>query len=426
MRALPWFPALLLALAQGASAELRIDVHQGSAAQVPVAVVPFVWSDPQRIDTLAEIVAEDLRRSGLFRMIEQRRMPQDDLRAAAFDPELWRDGPAEYVVTARLESPEEGLVQLDYQLWDTVSGTVLEHERITARERILRRVAHRLADIVHEKLTGVRGAFDTRIAYVGRERKGRRFHLIVADSDGHNPVALLTSDKPLLAPDWSPDGKELAYVSFEQGAAQVYLHDLATGQRRSVLDPGTQATAPAYSPDGVYLALSVIRHGGADIFLYHRENGSLSRVTRGGINTEPTWGAKGRLLFTSNRDGRPRIYRQEIDGTSATALSLPGRYNAGATLSPGGTHLALVHVGDRGTHGLYLVDLQAGSMRALSDGKLDESPTFAPNGRALIYASTDKRSRRVLIWLDRSGRIRQRLQTPYADVREPSWSPYRQ
>ena len=412
-------------LLQPAAAELRIDVHQSGEGRIPIAVLPFDWADAARVDTLSEVVVDDLQRSGLFQTLELRAMPQRELHDAQFDYDLWRESPAEYAVTARLTMLDAGQIQADYRLHDVAGRKVVAGERMQAPLALARRMAHRLADAVHERLTGVRGAFDTRIAYVSREPESRDYRLLVADSDGHGAVTLLTVAQPLLAPAWAPDGRELAYVSFERGRPQVFVHDLATGARRAVPQADIPAMAPAYSPDGVYLALSVPTASGADLYLYHRRDRSLLRMTRSrGIDTEPAWSADSKsLLFTSDRKGRPRIFRQPLQGGAAEALPLPGRYSAGASASPVAPELALVHVGDGGEHGIYLYNRQIG-LRRLTRSVLDESPSFAPNGAALIYASTDAQSRRVLIWSSRDGRIKRRLRLQQTDAREPSWSPY--
>ena len=423
--------ALALALAAAAApaaAELRIDITEGEAGGVPVAVVPFVWADPGRVDTLSEVVADDLAGSGFFAVLEPGELPQADLRRAAFDWERWRGGAASYVVTAELDALADGRVRVDYRLRDLLRERVVLRERQEAPPRLLRRMAHRIADAVHRRIAGVPGAFDTRIAYVSRgQRRGREvYRLYVADADGHNPAALLESPRPLLSPAWAPGGDALAYVSFEQGRPQVIVQNLRTGERRVAPAPGASASAPAFSPDGAQLALAMTVDGDTEIFLYHRAAGRLRRFTySAGIDTEPAWEPDGRaLVFTSDRGGRPQLYRKAL-GARADALPIPGRYAAGADVAADGRTLAFVQSRPGGGFGISLYEPGAGTLHALSSGSLDESPSFAPNGLRLLYAGTAANGQRVLMLATHNARILKRLTVPQRDVREPAWSPYR-
>ena len=423
-------PALLLALALAApaAAELRIDVVEGGTGGVPVAVVPFVWDDPGRVDTLAEVVAADLADSGFFAVLAPDELPQADLRREAFDWARWRGGAAGYAVTAELSLRPDGRVRIDYRLRDLLREQTVLRERQEAPPRLLRRMAHRIADAVHRQIAGVPGAFDTRIAYVERSRRAGRdvYRLYVADADGHAPAALLESPRPLLSPAWAPGGETLAYVSYELGRPQVIVQNLRTGERRVAPAPGASASAPAFSPDGAQLALAMTIDGDTEIFLHHRAAGTLRRFTYSpGIDTEPTWEPDGRaLVFTSDRSGRPRLYRQALDGAAA-ALAIPGRYAADADVAPGGRMLAFVQSRPGGGFGISLHEPAGGALHVLSSGRLDESPSFAPNGLRLLYAGTAANGERVLMLASHNAKILKRLTVPQRDVREPAWSPYR-
>ena len=423
--------ALALALAAAAApaaAELRIDITEGEGGGVPVAVVPFVWADPARVDTLSEVVADDLASSGFFAVLDRGDLPQADLRREAFDWARWRGGAAGYAVTAELEALPDGGARIEYRLRDLLRERVVLRERQEAPLRLLRRMAHRIADSVHRKIAGVSGAFDTRIAYVSRaSRRGRAaYRLYVADADGHNPAALLESPRPLLSPAWAPSGETLAYVSFEQGRPQVIVQNLRTGDRRVAPRPGASASAPAFSPDGAQLALAMSVGGDTEIFLHHRASGALRRFTySAGIDTEPAWEPDGRaLVFTSDRGGRPQLYRKEL-GAGAAALPIPGAYAAGADIAADGRTLAFVQSRPGGGFGISLYEPAAGAVHPLSSGSLDESPSFAPNGLRLLYAGTAADGRRVLMLATHNARILKRLTVPQRDVREPAWSPYR-
>ena len=425
-------PGLGLALALAAApaaAELRIDITEGEAGGVPVAVVPFVWADPGRVDTLSEVVADDLAGSGFFAVLDRRDLPQADLRSEAFEWARWRGGAAGYAVTAELAALPDGRVRVDYRLRDLLRERIVLQERQEAPPRLLRRMAHRIADSVHRRITGVPGAFDTRIAYVSRGRRAGRtaYRLYVADADGHAPAALLESPRPLLSPAWAPGGDVLAYVSFEQGRPQVIVQNLRTGERRVAPAPGASASAPAFSPDGAQLALAMTVDGDTEIFLHHRAAGTLRRFTySAGIDTEPAWEPDGRaLVFTSDRGGRPQLYRQELGAARARALPAPGRYAAGADVAADGRTLAFVQSRPGGGFGISLYEPGAGAFHALSSGSLDESPSFAPNGLRLLYAGTAADGRRVLMLATHNARILKRLAVPQRDVREPAWSPYR-
>lgn len=416
---------LLLPLCVGAAqAEFRIDVEQGAGQGIPIVLV----ADSETGRKLAEIVGADLARSGFFNVLEPGTAPQGAAHAGNLDWDAWDGHLAEYAVTAAV-SPEAARLRLDIRLFDLLAGRAVLARRLTAKPKQLRRLAHQAADALHEQITGIPGAFDTRIAYVAQAREaGRiRYRLYVADADGHNPVAILTSPHPLLSPVWSPDGKSLAYVSFEAKRPQVYLQGLRDASRRALPGSGRSSSAPAFSPDGRRLALAMTVDGDMEIFIYALDTGSLTRFTySAGIDTEPAWEADGQgLVFTSDRGGKPKLYRQGLRDAQARMLPLPGNYATDAVVSTDGRYLAFVQSTKTGGYGVALFEPESEGLFPLSSGTLDEAPSFAPNGFSLIYASTTRSGEQILMLASHNGRIRQPLPLAHSDVREPAWSPYR-
>jgi TolB protein len=298
---------------------------------------------------------------------------------------------------------------------------------LKAPKNNLRGGAHRISDLIFERLTGVRGVFSTRIAYVTVEKPDgkARYRLVVADADGANPAVIAESEQPIMSPAWSSDARRIAYVSFESHSSAVYVQELATGQRRVVSShPGING-APAWSPDGSRLALTLSRdEGNLDVFVLNPGSNDMRRLTDNpAIDTEGAWAPDGKsLYFTSDRSGGPQVYQVGLDGNSPRRVSFEGSYNARPRVSPDGDHLAVVH-NDRGSFRIALIDLRRGSLQVLSDGQQDESPSFAPNGSMIIYATRDQ-GRGVLAAVSTDGRIQQRIAATEGDVREPVWSPF--
>ncbi len=417
-------------LASSAVAQLRIEISEGTEQAVPIAVVPFAWtgSGAAPFDVSA-VVAADLQRSGRFSPIPTRDMLQQPSTAREIDLDDWRILGVEKIVIGQLIPAGADEYTIQFQVFDVFRGEQLLGYRQPSSRLGLRRASHRVADMIYEELTGIEGVFSTRIAYITvAGAAGNQTHrLIVADADGENARVLVSSGQPLLSPAWSPDGRRLAYVSFENQNSEIFIQDLRSGARQRVsARPGINS-APAWSPDGRRLAL--VRSGGdgnLDVYTLELATQVLTRLTRrGSIDTEPAWSADGkRILFTSDRSGSPQIYAIAADGSGRPKrLSFEGNYNARPRVSPTAEQIAVVH-NDRGNYRIAAIDLGRGFTQVLTDGVLDESPSFAPNGETLIYA-TRQGNRGVLATVSADGRIRQRLSSLDGDVREPAWSPQR-
>ncbi len=422
--------ALVLLLATPPSpvqALLTIEITQGLDTAVPIAVVPFHWDGPgQPPQSIADIVAADLVRSGRFRVLARADLPAQPHEDRQVMLEDWRAVKAEALVIGSVRAHVPGKYQVEFRLYDVFKGNQLAGYRYTVGAGHLRKVAHQIADVLYEKLIGVPGAFNTRIAYITKQNGPRGdavYMLQVADSDGHDPQTIVTSAEPLLSPAWSPDGKLLAYVSFEDRRAKVYLQDLATGRRELVAEHRGLNSAPAFSPDGRRLALTLSRDGNAEIYVFDLATRELKRLTREpAIDTEPVWSPDGRhIVFTSDRSGQPQLYRVAADGGVAERLTFEGDYNARASFSPDGQTLALVSR-QRGHFHIATLDLNSRALTVLTDTPLDESPSFAPNGHMILYA-TEVRGRGVLASVSVDGRVRQLYRFEAGDVREPAWSP---
>ena len=416
-------------LAHSAEAALNIKITQGVEGALPIAVVPFGWTGPQPNPPtdVAAVIAADLQRSGRFAPIPRADLPADPHEKEAVKFNDWRLLGTGNLVIGRIALEPSGGYTLEFRLFDVFRGEQLAGLRFAVTESELRSTAHRIADIIYEKLTGEPGAFATRIAYIteydGGAAAQKRYALQVADSDGENARTVVEATEPLLSPAWSPDGRRLAYVSFETKQARVYVQELTSGARQQVAAfPGLNS-APAWSPDGLRLALTLSKDDNPEIYILDLRTRRLRRLTsNAAIDTEPAWAPDGRsLVFTSDRGGSPQIYRIPATGGRAERLTFDGRYNARATFAPGGDKLALIH-GDGGVYRVALLTLDNKALQVLSDTTLDESPSFAPNGRIILYATTDDEGA-TLAAVSVDGRVRHRLGVQEGKVREPAWSP---
>lgn len=420
---------LLVALFLGvrADAQLAVEVTRGSTQAIPVAVVPFADAALAGGTDPAAVVAADLDRSGRFRSLPRAELLEQPSAAAQVDAAHWRLLKVDYVVVGRLRATGAGF-DIEFELVNVLTGERILGLAIPATPATARMASHRVADAVYERILGLRGAFATRIAYVAVEGRApqRTFRLIVADADGENPRVVAQSQQPIMSPAWSPDALRLAYVSFESGVSSIYVQILRTGERFRVSARAGINGAPAWSPDGSRLALTLSRRdGNVDIWMLTLATQELQRLSDDeAIETEPQWSADGRsVYFTSDRAGGPQIYRMAAEpGAAAQRVTYENAYNARARLAPDGRLLAVTTL-DRGAYRIGTVDLERGTLRVLTDGRLDESPSFAPNGATIIYA-TREGARGVLATVSVDGGVQQRLRAVGADIREPVWSPY--
>ncbi len=409
-----------------AMAQLTIEITRGVDAAQPIAVVPFAGSELLADEEdIAAIIRTNLRLSGQFRPLAPSALPAQPTRLEQVDYGRWRAVRADYLVVGQI-SPQGDRYAVRFQLADVLRTEPLLGMSFTVHRQDFRRLAHQISDRIYQELTGERGAFSTRIAYVASERRdsGVTYTLSVADADGHAPRVILRSAQPLMSPSWSPDGARLAYVSFEQGRAQIIVQEVYTGERRVVSsEPGING-APAWSPDGRRLALTLSRDGNPEIYILELASGRLQRLTNNSaIDTEPTWSPDGQhIVFTSDRGGSPQLYRIAVQGGRAQRLTFEGSYNAAAAYSPDGERLVLVHRRGSGFT-IATLDLATGQLRVLTEGSLDKSPSFAPNGRMIIHSSVQGQ-REVLATVAVDGRVRQRLALRDGQVREPAWSPF--
>jgi TolB protein len=414
--------ALLLAAYAPAHAGLEITVSGGEVAARPIAVVPF--AQPGDTGTnLADIVAADLARSGQFKPLAVADMLEKPSDAARVDFRNWRAVAVDNVVVGQVQRVG-GKMTVRFQLLDVLRGRELATYDLQVPDpRRLRPVAHQIADMIYEKLTGLPGYFNSQIAYVAATGQGRRrqFQIVIADADGVNPVTVATSNEPLMSPSWSPDRRQLAYVGFERGRSAIYIHTLATGDLRRFSQENGINGAPAWSPDGRQLAVTLSFERNPDIYVIDLASGARRQVTNHfAIDTEPAWSPDGRqIAFTSDRGGQPQVYVVAATGGEARRVTFEGRQNLRPRYSPDGTKLVLVNV-EGTSYRIALLDLASRELRALSDGPLDESPSFAPNGAVVIYAAQGQQGAE-LATVTVDGRIRQRL-SQAGDVREPTWS----
>jgi TolB protein len=404
-------------------AQLTIEVTGGVEGAQPIAVVPFGAGEGAAppLD-VASVIAADLARSGRFKPMPTRDMLATPHTAAEADLRDWRLLGMQHLVVGNV-SPVSGGFNVNFALLDVFGGDQLLANTRQTTSAGTRYTAHRIADIIYEKLTGQPGVFSTRIAYVTDQGSGGRVTLRVSDADGFGGQTIVSSNEPIMSPAWSPDGQRLAYVSFENRRAAIYVQDLGSGRRELVAShPGINGS-PAFSPDGRSLAMTLSKGGNPDIYVLDFGTRELRQVTdHFGIDTEPAWSPDGgTIVFTSNRGGGPQIYKVSAAGGAAERVTFQNDYNAAATFSPDGHSLALVTRVD-GQFRIGLLKLGGGSIRIMSSGSLDESPSFAPNGSMIIYA-TQHNGRGVLAAVSVDGRVSQRLSQDAGDVREPAWSP---
>lgn len=406
--------------APAAFAQFRVEISGVGATQLPIAI-PRFRNDDQGGSSPSAVIRADLERSGAFRIVDSSGSVDE---TAAPNMAEWRTRAADALVGGSVSRLADGRYDLRFKLWDVVKGSDLGGQSAAVDAAELRLASHRIADFVYEKLTGDKGVFSTRIAYV--TKAGPRYTLRVADADGENGQVALNSGQPIISPAWSPNGKELAYVSFERQKAVVFVHNVASGERRAIADFRGSNSAPAWTPDGQHLAVTLSRDGGSQLFLIGKNGESPRRLASSpAIDTEAEFSADGRwLYFTSDRGGSPQIYRMPAAGGNADRVTFGGSYNISPAVSPDGRTLAYVARAGNAFR-LSVLDLSSGGAQpvTITDSSDDEHPSFAPNGRLLIYA-TKSQGRSVLMTSTLDGKIKARLPSQTADLREPVWGPY--
>jgi len=410
--------AATLLAATPAGAQLTIEIVGGAGTAIPIAVVPF---ESEPASGMSSIIGADLARSGLFRVVDDagispRPYRGEDVRSADF-----RARGADAVVVGGTRPLADGRVEVRFALVDAVKQVQLAGVSYVVTPAQLRATAHKIADVIYEKLTGDMGVFSTRIAYITKQ--GTRYELIVADADGANPQSVAASNEPLLSPSWSPDGTRLAYVSFESKKPVVYVQSLATGQRQAIANFRGSNSAPAWSPDGRRLVVTLSKEGGSQLFLINADGSGLTRlVTSPGIDTEANFSPDGQsILFASDRGGTPQIYRFTLLSRAIERLTFDGSYNVSPRAMPDGRGFVFV----RREGGRFMIathDYATRQEQVLTQGPLDESPSVAPNSKLVIYAA-QQGGRGILAAVSSDGRVKTRLVSPAADVREPAWGP---
>jgi TolB protein len=415
-----YFCCLLAGLAcLPALAQFRVEVSGVGLTQLPIAIAPFRGEDvaPQKVGA---IVLADLERSGQFRQVAGSTSPMDETSRP--DVSFWRQKGADSLVNGSVTRLADGRYDVRFRLWDVVRGQDLGGQSYAVTQADLRLASHRIADFIYEKLTGEKGVFSTRIAYV--TKVAQRYHLWVADADGENPQAALTSPEPIISPAWSPTGSQLAYVSFESRKPVVYAHDVASGKRRLIANFRGSNSAPTWSPDGRTLAVTLSRDGGSQLYTMDVSGGEPRRLTQSSsIDTEPVYSPDGKsIYFVSDRGGSPQIYRMPATGGAAVRVTFNGTYNISPAISQDGRWLAYISRVS-GAFKLHVMELATGNTSAITDSAADESPSFAPNSRMIVYA-TKLQDREALMTTTLDGKLKARLAGQGGDIREPDWGPF--
>ncbi len=420
--------SFLLLFVAVAHAEVRIEITQGVNTARPIGVVPFKWTGPGAApEDIGGIVAADLRNSGKFNPLDRSHLPQQPGSAAEVQPAAWTALGIDSVVVGQIQPGADGSYQVSYQLVDTSGnpGAVLAQNQFKVTKQWLRYAAHTASDESFEKLTGIKGAFRTRIAYVVQTNGGHfPYELRVSDYDGYNQFVVHRSPQPLMSPAWSPDGSKLAYVTFESGKSALVIQTLANGAIRQVASFPRHNGAPAFSPDGSKLAFALSKTGSLNLYVMDLASGQIRQITDGRYNsTEPTWFPDSQsLAYTSDQAGRPQIYKISVNGGAAQRITWEGSQNQDADVSADGKSMVMISSAGGAQH-VARQDLETGAVQTLTATFLDETPSLAPNGTMVIYSSTQGLGS-VLQLVSTDGRFKARLPATDGQVKSPAWSPY--
>jgi len=411
---------LALCLASGARAQLTIEIIGGGGTTIPIGIVPFAGEGNYPYP-LTEIVAADLGRSGLFKLIESGWVSPRPARAEDVRFGDWTSRGADAVAVGSITPRSDGKVEIRFFLVDVVKPAQLVGVSYVVTPAQFRATAHQIADVIYEKLTGDVGVFSTRIAYITKQ--GPRFELLVADADGYNPQTVVASNEPLLSPQWAPDGTRIAYVSLENKKPVIYVQSLTTGRRQVLANFRGSNSAPSWAPDGSRLAVTLSREGGSQLFLINADGTGAQRLMSSpGIDTEANFSPDGKsILFTSDRGGTPQIYRLTLASGAVERMTFEGSYNVSPRHLPDGRGFVFVRR-DGGRFNVAIEDFATRQVQVLTQGTLDESPSVAPNGKLVLYAS-ESGGRGILAAISSDGRVKQRLTASASDVREPAWGP---
>jgi TolB protein len=410
---------------QAANAVLKIDITEGIEGATPIAVIPFRWSGSASLPDadISRIISSDLARSGKFSPEAENELLARPQRPEDIHFKTWRVAGIDHLVIGAVQKTANNMFKVEFRLFNVYRGEQVLGYSFNATRATLRKTAHQISDLIFEKLTGLPGAFNSRIAYVTSSGKPMEYRLQVADTDGYNPQTLLTSKEPIMSPVWSPDGSRVAYVSFESGQSAIYIHNIHTGGREKIASFDGINSAPAWSPDGRTIAMTLSKEGNPDIYIMSLASKGLRRLTNHwAIDTEPAWMPDSKsLVFTSSRSGKPQLYELSLaKGSRPKRLTFDGNYNANASVSFDGKVITFVH-GANNSYKIAVLNTETRDMQVLTDGPLDESPDFAPNGTMILYASQD-RGKAVLAAVSTDGRQKQRLALTDGEVREPSWA----
>ena len=410
-----------LACARGAAAQLTIEIIGGGANQIPVTILPFEGEE-RFVQRTSQIVAADLQRSGMFRLGSVGSVRPFPTEPSQINYRHWKNEGADALVIGSVVERADGHAEVRFRMMDVGKQSQILGFSYTVTVSQLRLTAHKIADLIYEKLTGDAGVFATKICFV--TKNANRFELQVADADGYNPEFILAHREPIISPQWSPDGTRIAYVSFERRQPIVFVHNLLDGSRAVVANFEGSNSAPSWSPDGRKLAVVLTKDGSSNIYTINADGSGLSRFTNTqAIDTEPNFSRDGKyILFTSDRAGSPQIYRMRADGEGeAERMTFEGSYNVTPRHSPDGRSFIFIHRNE-GRFNVAAVDLGSRQMQILTAGSFDQSPTFAPNGKMILYASEVK-GRGILAAVSSDGRIKQRFTAQTGDIREPAWGP---